>query len=431
MDPEDPRVLIVDDEPQVALLIRKELSENGFTCRVAENADRAKSLIDSQLPDVLIADIQMPRTSGLELLAYVRNHVPHCRAVLITGHPKRQYVAQALLQGAYDYIEKPFRPGQLVETVSRAVAEEQDLPALVDRAVTALESGSQARQASLDAVTALVRAVEAKDPYTRRHSEQVAHYRNETLGLPISAKTGRSISSRTAYGRLKTVVALIRWAYRMHLLEHMPRNIDTLSKMPRNGNGGQPEVRIFSAEELKLIWEKAPSRVRCFIALAINCGYGQKDLSDLRHGDIDWEDGYIERIRVKTGVRSRHKLWQITLDLVRKHKSDGVEAENRVFLTQNGFPLVRSFFADGKAGASDAVHNAFWRVLRKVGLADGRGFYCLRKTGATLIEAIDPDVTGMYLTHAEPGMKRVYAQRDWKRLARALVKLEKRIDLKL
>ena len=54
-----------------------------------------------------------------------------------------------------------------------------------------------------------------------------------------------------------------------------------------------------------------------------------------------------------------------------------------------------------------------------------------RQTGATLIDAIDSDVTEMYLAHAEPGMKKAYVQRDWKRLGRALVKLEKKVPFKL
>ena len=52
----------------------------------------------------------------------------------------------------------------------------------------------------------------------------------------------------------------------------------------------------------------------------------------------------------------------------------------------------------------------------------GRG-----ETGASLVERIDPAVTEMYLSHAEPGMKRAYAERDWARLARALERMERRL----
>ncbi len=69
----------------------------------------------------------------------------------------------------------------------------------------------------------------------------------------------------------------------------------------------------------------------------------------------------------------------------------------------------------------DAIATAFHRLQKKTGVNDGRGFYCLRKTGASMIEQIDPAATEMYLAHVENGMKRAYAQRDWGRLEKALL----------
>jgi predicted transcriptional regulator len=82
---------------------------------------------------------------------------------------------------------------------------------------------------------------------------------------------------------------------------------------------------------------------------------------------------------------------------------------------------------NGKFTQSDAVKNAFDRVMKKVGLNGHRGFYCLSKTGASLVEEIDPTATEMYLGHVENGMKKHYAQRDWERLERALVEMEARL----
>jgi excisionase family DNA binding protein len=268
-------------------------------------------------------------------------------------------------------------------------------------------------------------AIGAQQKITSISELDLEDYRTHALTRPNSNKTGRPISPFTAQGRLSSVRIMIRWAWRMHLIENLPRNLDGIASIP---NSGQPKVHTFSLDELKLLWAKAKPRLRCWIALALNCGIGQRDVSDLKVGEVDWDGGYIERERSKTGVKTKHKLWAATLELLKQHGRADASFDEPVFLTMNGLSLVRRDFQGDKFCHSDAVKNAFDRLLTEVDLNGHRRFYCLRKTGATMIESIDPATTEMYLGHVERGMKKHYAERDWARLERALMEMELRLS---
>jgi len=118
----------------------------------------------------------MPDVSGLELLAYIRQSSPACKVILITAVHNRQYLVDALSLGAYDYFQKPFDINQLLGTVTQAVTERTPTLRLAVKAAEAMHGKDQAARIAIESVSALVRTVEAKDPYTKQHSEHVTHY---------------------------------------------------------------------------------------------------------------------------------------------------------------------------------------------------------------------------------------------------------------
>ena len=187
-------VLIVDDEASICSLIKAEFSGRGFNCCTATEPALALQLLETQPYQLLISDIMMPGMSGLELLAHVKRHAPSCKVVLMTAASNREFLAQAIMLGAYDYVEKPFDIEDLFTVALKATSGDSERPQLLQRAAAAMELSSQAKQASLDSVRALVRAVEAKDPYTRRHCEQVASYAvSLARALKLSETTVESI----------------------------------------------------------------------------------------------------------------------------------------------------------------------------------------------------------------------------------------------
>lgn len=248
-------------------------------------------------------------------------------------------------------------------------------------------------------------------------------FRTHLLSLPPSdlksPSKGKPISMATARDMLATVKALYQWAYELHLCD-MPRNLQSFARCSLP----QPKVKTYSLEEVRTFWNAADQRLRCFMALALNCGYGQTDISDLKVSEVDWQQGIIDRLRSKTGVRQRHKLWPVTLELLTSERVKEAQGEDRVFRTSFGLPLVHDEIFNGKRRKSDSIKCLFWRVQRKTKINGRRGFYCLRKTAATEIEKINPLVTEMFLGHVEKGMKKHYAERHFELLDEALGMME-------
>ena len=170
------QALVVDDEEPIRSLLVHALREEGVASLWAADGAEALSVLRSQSVEVVVADVSIPHPGGLELLEYVRRHLPGCPVVLITGRHRREYLAQALMLGAFDYVEKPFDASELARTVRRALDDSGPETRLSQRAAEAIELRDRSRQAALQSVRALARAVEAKDPYTRRHSDHVTAY---------------------------------------------------------------------------------------------------------------------------------------------------------------------------------------------------------------------------------------------------------------
>lgn len=193
-----PEVLVVDDDPQVGGLIKRVLDERGIACTVVTDSGQVAELLAARQPAVLVADISMPEVGGVELLSVARKVAPQCRVILVSGVSCAQSLAEGMSLGAYDYFHKPFDCQELADAVAKAMSHSQQPDPLVRRAAEAMQLETKLRRDALDSIGAMVRAVEAKDPYTRRHSEHVAHYGvllGQYVGLPAAAVEAIRVAS--------------------------------------------------------------------------------------------------------------------------------------------------------------------------------------------------------------------------------------------
>jgi DNA-binding NtrC family response regulator len=116
-----PTVLIVDDESGIVDTLRILLKNEGFAAHVAFGGKQGLEQIAALRPDVVITDIRMPAVSGIDLLTAARAQDLDVPVILMTAQASLQSAIQAVNEGAFHYIQKPFRNDELVAIVSRAV----------------------------------------------------------------------------------------------------------------------------------------------------------------------------------------------------------------------------------------------------------------------------------------------------------------------
>jgi two-component system nitrogen regulation response regulator NtrX len=116
------QILVVDDEPDIRLLLKEILEDEGFAVSVAENAAQAREARRSRRPDLILLDIWMPDTDGITLLKeWSETDALGSPVIMMSGHGTVETAVEATRLGAYDFIEKPLSIAKLLLTVRRAL----------------------------------------------------------------------------------------------------------------------------------------------------------------------------------------------------------------------------------------------------------------------------------------------------------------------
>ncbi len=127
MSPRQARILIIDDDPQILDVCRDGLSANGYTVVTASNGSRAQMALSESAFSLVLCDVLLPDTNGLELLEYMKSRYPDTFVIITTGHASIDLAKETIRQGAFDFISKPFTMGELLSTVRRAEVSQRSL----------------------------------------------------------------------------------------------------------------------------------------------------------------------------------------------------------------------------------------------------------------------------------------------------------------
>jgi response regulator RpfG family c-di-GMP phosphodiesterase len=179
------RVLIVDDELAHLKVLAVMVEQAGMTCKTAPSAMAALSLLQKEPIDAVIADLNMPGVSGLELLTEIRRHYPHMVFLMATGIEDVRIGVQAMQQGADDYLIKPLQIEVVMVSLERAFHKQwleqqvenyrQNLEEMVCKRTVELQNAlGQVEQSYADTLDALGAAIDLRDGQTAGHSRRVA-----------------------------------------------------------------------------------------------------------------------------------------------------------------------------------------------------------------------------------------------------------------
>src|ERR1700755_1648305 len=114
------RVLVVDDEENIRLVLRTLLRKHGYEVEVADSGESALALVDTFGPDVILTDVKMPKMGGLDLLATLKAKGNDATVIVMSAYGNVDMAIEAMKAGAYDYVQKPFKAEEVLLTLRKA-----------------------------------------------------------------------------------------------------------------------------------------------------------------------------------------------------------------------------------------------------------------------------------------------------------------------
>ena len=124
---------MVDDEENLRVVLRTLLRRHGYEVETASSGEEALGLVDAFGPDVVLTDVRMPKMGGLDLLSTLKAKGNDATVIVMSAYGNMDLALDAMKAGAYDYVQKPFKPDEVVLALRKA--EERELLRRENRAL--------------------------------------------------------------------------------------------------------------------------------------------------------------------------------------------------------------------------------------------------------------------------------------------------------
>ncbi|MGN7987561.1 sigma-54-dependent transcriptional regulator [Pedobacter sp. 22226] len=115
------KILIIDDEINVGLLLSRYLTKNGFEVSNTTTGTSAIEMLENEKFDLILCDYRLDDTDGREILKHVKENYPATGVIIITGYSDIRLAVELIKMGAYDYIVKPLYPDEILNTVNKSL----------------------------------------------------------------------------------------------------------------------------------------------------------------------------------------------------------------------------------------------------------------------------------------------------------------------
>jgi putative two-component system response regulator len=211
-------ILLVDDEEDIRSILNKGLAMRGYVCDEAESGEQALTKLKLKPSDLVIMDINMPGRPGNEILPLITSGFPETAVIMASGVTDTKIIAKCIQDGAQDYINKPFKFEQVLQSVNGTLDKRRVMLEIQryfqDMGRKACEQ-TEHRKLFLGTVEALVNTLESLDTYIKGHSRGVLD-----ITMLISRQLGLSPDEMED----------LRWAALLHDVGKIAVDPDILNK---------------------------------------------------------------------------------------------------------------------------------------------------------------------------------------------------------